>query len=528
MPATRSMKTSVAPSTRPMGSSQQSTIEAFGRISKATPSKRVYSVSKKALTVDTLESGLENVLSGTSGVQKRSAGRKHTLVESDTENQDSDVDSRAVVKRQRTHRDAKLEPLPTNPQTPRKHPFTPHSLPTPETTPTKHIDIFFTDIPTTPSKQLTGPTFCLASPPSTPNSTQHYQPLHTSQEPCHLPDELEELISLHSSLMKALSIHLAHNGLASPVNVALLCPTVTKIWRTRNVTLTDIRRILGVSQCATREKPVDFKRRNLGMLDYSRGNICIEWPEHQTKLSWQNTTEKLNTQFIDSLESLWSAHLATTSNDETDNAVQSFINALPLAQISLAPSLKKTAPLFAHGQRLLDEFHILARDAQVQAKKQPATPHSSKSLTTTTKPDPKVRTSSLLDRLLAKQTATLASPGPSKLELERRAALHRLPELVSILSTLRRSAVQQRQSHTLQSLVKDMQNSARSPMSREEVEASIRLLAEDIAGEGVRIVDTGAGMGEGCKGKGITAVVVDWPTAGDLAGKVRRAVEALS
>jgi len=339
-----------------------------------------------------------------------------------------------------------------------------------------------------------------------------------------LPDELEELIELHSSLMKALSIHLAHFGIASPVNVATLLPTVTKIWRIRNVSLEDIRRIIGVTERPASENNKSTKHIELRMHDYSQGKICIEWPESQTRLSWQNTTEKLNKQFVDSLEDRWSSYLSLKKNGDAEQIAKSFVDVLPFAKTPLAPSLKKTAVLFAKGQRRLDEFHILARDAQAQAKTPTVKSSNTKYFS---KPDPKARGSSLLERLMAKKTASLESNTPTRLELDRRAALYRLPELVSILSTLRRSASQQRQSHALQSLVRDVQNSARSPMSREEVEASVKLLAEEIAVEGVRIVDTGAAMGEGCAGTGVTAVVVDWPTAGDLAGKVRRAVNAL-
>jgi len=508
-------------SSTPAMATRQPTIEAFGRIGKvgvasSTPAEKTCNKTSHATTFKT-QKPTSSITS-----QPKSSEKKHARSESGSDYEESENDDATApaIKRRRTDEAEQQAITVATPQTPRKQRFDAQSLPTPEATPVKSLEFAPRNVQTTPSKQQRTRVISLKSPPASLRLLPQKK-YDAFTDDRHLPEELEELVELHSSIMKALSIHLSHNGLASPVNVAMLLPTVTKIWRVRNVTLEDVRRVVGISQHSTLESSPTFTKSNVRLLDYNRGNVCIEWPESQTKLTWQNTTERLTSEFIVTLESLWCAHVESSTSTEDD--IGSFMHRLPLARVPLAPTLKKTAPLFAKGQRRLDEFHVLARDAQAQAKKTVTRCLSSVS----SKPDPRARASSLLERLLAKQAAATASNAPSKQELERRAALHRLPEIVSILSTLRRSASQQRQSHTLQSLVRDVQSSARSPLSREEVEASVRLLAEEVAVQGVRIVDTGSAMGEGCAGKGITAVLVDWPAAGDLAGKVRRAIDAL-
>jgi len=501
---------------------RQSTLDTFGRIGKAGNSKQAGPVGKK----DLIEPARETTClpPGSSSIKNPLRG-KHSLDNSDSDGKevDNNFTTNPSVKRQKLDLDEERHAVVTKPETPRKQRLNPQLLPTPESTPTKSTKVIFQDSSGTPSKGTLIRNSPLLTPPSSP-SIVHNGSCPAFKGAGDLPDELEELIDLHSSLMKALSIHLAHFGIASPVNVATLLPIVTKIWKTRNVTLDDIRRIIGFTECPASQKNKHSKLVELRMHDYSQGKICIEWPESQTRLSWQNTTEKLNKHFVDILEDRWSSYRPLKVDNDPEQILQSFIDALPLARIPLAPSLKKTAPMFANGQRRLDEFHILARDAQAQAKNPTI---KASHFQSSSKPDPKSRASSLLDRLMAKKATSLNSDTPTKQDLERRAALYRLPELVAILSTLRRSASQQRQSHTLQSLIKDVQNSARSPMSREEVETSVRLLADEIAVEGVRIIDTGAAMGKSCAGKGITAVVLDWSTIGDLAGRVRRAVNAL-
>lgn len=516
MPSTRSMKAPATFATR-ITPLRQSTIEAFGHIGKAGFKKTEKLENKNP---DTFSSAVLKIVPPLESCLETS-GKKHTLEESDSESEDEGANF-TYTKRQRTTRSGTISGLVGNPQTPRKQRCNPQTLPTPETTPTKVTEVTFEDLPYTPSKSRSTCISSLKSPPASSASPGHKHEVGGPYQ--ELPDELQDLIQLHSALLKALSLHLAHNGSASPVNVAHLCPMIGKIWRVRNVTLDDIKRVLGVANYDLSKEPTAFRRIAVSLQDYSGGNICLEWPDRQTKLSWQNTTEKLNRRFKESLTQLWMSRASLSSELLQEDHINTFIDGLPLAATPLSPSLKKTAPLFSRGQRRLDEFHILARDAQMQAK-QPAAVLSL-STSTSSRPKPHARASSLMDRLLAKKAAALESNSPTKPELQRQAALFRLPELVAILTTLRRSNSQQRQSHTLQSLVRDVQNSARSPMSKEEVEASVRLLATEVAAGGVRIIDTGAAMGEGCAGKGITAVVVDWPTAGDLSGKVRRAIEA--
>ncbi|KAI9789108.1 MAG: hypothetical protein M1816_006358 [Peltula sp. TS41687] len=144
------------------------------------------------------------------------------------------------------------------------------------------------------------------------------------------------------------------------------------------------------------------------------------------------------------------------------------------------------------------------------------------------------RGKSLIDRIREKELRRSAlPPPPSKTELERKSALDRLPEIVSILTCLcvssqqngvaaadesdgtsmvkankmlstmelfraERQERQQRQqqqkiSFPLPVLIQHLQNSMRNPMSREEGEQSIRLLAEEVAPDWVGLMTMGKG-----------------------------------
>lgn len=112
--------------------------------------------------------------------------------------------------------------------------------------------------------------------------------------------------------------------------------------------------------------------------------------------------------------------------------------------------------------------------------------------------------------------------------MERKSALERLPEVVSILTCLcistqngvvdeaktpttlmmtkggrqrqQQQQKQQRISFPLPVLIQHLQNSVRNPISREEGERSIRLLAEEVAPDWIGLVTMG-------KGKLIAAVL---------------------
>lgn len=90
------------------------------------------------------------------------------------------------------------------------------------------------------------------------------------------------------------------------------------------------------------------------------------------------------------------------------------------------------------------------------------------------------RSTSLYDRLKAKAAERAnAPPPPSAEEVARRNALQRLPDVVRVLAMPPARKTQARGSHSLKALTERVQQSARSPMSPEEIERCLRLLVDE-------------------------------------------------
>lgn len=385
-----------------------------------------------------------------------------------------------------------------------------------------------------------------------------------------LPQGIRDLISLHSSFLTALSLHYAHNGTASPVDLRTLTPSVAKVWGKRKVTMDDIRRTLGVMQSSlSTERPAPaLKSRTFHLSDYGRGKICLEQQESKKQRVKRSNSvipkhldeKALNALFECELNTRWIEYRCKiTPNSKSPSSVSFFISQLPLAEITECASLAKVAPLFAKGQRRLEDLKAGAIRAQtasgcfnasanlVEADLENARPasiktvstkasfvshrkHSStstnattsstasddaKSTTTTSSRTPLVsstttpaaapsRATSLLDRILAKQAAAAAAPaGPTPEARARNAALHRCEDIMATLSLLATTAgsstTSSRVSFPLPSLVRDIQTSSRSPISAEEVRKVIEVLAWDIVPGYVGLVKMGS----------LEAVVVD-------------------
>lgn len=326
-----------------------------------------------------------------------------------------------------------------------------------------------------------------------------------------LPTELLDLINLHASFLTALSLHHAHNGAHSPADLRLLCPNVARAWGKRKVMLDDIQRILGVLNSATTDEN-QGKDRPLGRLslsDYGHGKICVEVKTaigKRGKMARPIDEDRLNDAFASHLRLLWGEH----QNIE-DASATTFVRDLPLENISICSSLAKMSPLLAKGQRRLEDLKagIILKN-QVEKVK----------VTTLQGTDENIRKPTLLERLKAKESrqSTLSAP-PSKAELSRNAAFHRLEEVVSVLSLLTSSTSvgQQRVSFTLPTVLGKLRDSFKTPMSKEEGETCVRLLASDIAPEWLRVVRMGK----------VDAIVVNRnnrPSDLDIKERVQRAL----
>lgn len=367
----------------------------------------------------------------------------------------------------------RLPVKPRVPQTPRK-PIEVGS--SPGKTPTKGarslLDRF--NIAQTPTHSPSG--FDSSSSGLIASTPQKFKLQKATQE-TELPSELIDLINLHAAFLTALSIHYAHNGTHSPADLRNFYPDVARAWGKRSVSLEDIRRTLGVLNSNINDGKKNHKISRLSLSDYGHSKICIEIEERKSGQVARPVHEDLmNELFGKGLLAAWKAR-------PKDIDVKAFIDSLPMEAITTCSSVLKISPLLAKGQRRLEDMK-----AGIQLNKE----NKAKPKVIEMAPDGRKLT--LLERLQAKQreNANLPPP-PSKEELARRQALQRIQEVASVLTILSTSSSvgQQRISFTMGALLGKLKDSFKTPMSKEEADTCVRLLAGEIAPAWVKIVKTG-------------------------------------
>lgn len=314
--------------------------------------------------------------------------------------------------------------------------------------------------------------------------------------------ESQDLIDLHSAFLNALAILYAHNGTASPIDIkTLLIPQIELKWGKRRITIEDIQRTLGIQHLITKKSP-------LSLVQCSKSRTCIEYDPTTSPSASASTTlrvETLKREFLTAITSL------------------SPSAARPLEEIKIHTTPENIT--LSKGAQRLQEIKATAIAAQAAAL-----PTRSKVNLTTTKTTetsststPVHRATSLLDRILHKQTLASAAPAaPTPEVLARKACLQRLEEIIPILEVLsgsssssssassttnslssllasdlnlglgpRRPIPAKVVSFTMGSVVQHLQGSMRHPMAGEEVERAVRLLADEVAPGWVTVVDIG-------------------------------------
>jgi len=344
--------------------------------------------------------------------------------------------------------------------------------------------------------------------------------------PGQLPAELVNLLALHSSFLTALSLHYAHNGTSTPADLRDITASTTKVWRQRQVTYDDIRVLIGVlDQGPTGHLNPYF------LSDYGRGKICIEIKENSPLMDGMThlNEEGLQDLFKDGLDFLWSQWrisqqlvtrpIATPKRGrgrpkkadvkqtrlETfldDNAMSKFLAELPLAGVTTCTSLTALAPLQEKGRKRLREFKESVQQGRAQKKTRQVAGKENEPVAAQNAQQPTqtkitefaaVRKTNLLDRILAKQEAAKCGPAaPTPAELQRRAALQRAPEVLSVLSLMCASKPGMRASFSTAAFIQSLRGSIRSPISQEEAMQCINVIASDVAPGYVSVVNMGS------------------------------------
>lgn len=358
--------------------------------------------------------------------------------------------------------------------------------------------------------------------------------------PAALPTELINLLSLHSSFLTALSLHYAHNGTASPVDLRMLTASISAVWQKRKVTLEDVRLCLGVLGAGPSGNSPFY------LSDYSSGKICLEIHD-EAKMGGalgSMNEEALQAMFMESLDHLWNAWSASQGGvtgkkinarpiatpkrrgrprkvDAAQTSIQSFVvdetsitkflAQLPHAEITICSSVAAIQPLKEKGRKRLREFKDSVQQGRSQKKVRATASTTGKENEPTLTPTPatqqpqptkqpqitefaSIRKSNLLDRILAKQALASSGPAPlSPAEQQRKAALQKSEEVLGVLSLLAASKGSgTRTSFSMAALLQSLQGSIRSPLSREEVLKCVEVLAKEVAPGYVNIVKMGS------------------------------------
>lgn len=316
----------------------------------------------------------------------------------------------------------------------------------------------------------------------------------TTTRPSHdadsLPPHLADLVDLHRAFVKAMTLQLAHNGSNVPVDVAALAPNMAMSWGKRQVTVDDVRRCIALQATPGESSPFVVS-------DYGRGKVCVEL---EAGRSATVDEDGLCRRFEDNLRRMCAERSATTTSAQDGDAVMTDVDvsldALSLADLPQAAVANRDLglganPLLAKGQRALTD---LRNDVHARAAERDERRRAAAANPMLNRDGSKM---SLLDRLRAKQAA-LAAAGPdgdalTGPQLERRAALNRIPDVSATISmlTLSKPASLPRQAFPMPVVLDRLRDSLRVPISREEAAAAVRLLAAEVAPEWMRVVSLG-------------------------------------
>jgi hypothetical protein len=472
-------------------------IASFGRISKAGNSQQSGIKGVKS------HKDLSNVSCWDSSGGIQIVTKKRKLVEQETPPKKEEDNSPATVKSSPQLRTVPRKTLPPRAKC--------------AETPTKGTRAFLAafSLSSSPLSVKSSPPSTLRNtPPTSPATVKSLSTTHTPS--ASLPDELQDLINLHSAFMKALSLHYAHNGSFAPVDLRILRPSLERTWGKRRISTEDIQRIVGILSLPT--SPIDQNNIPIpiNLSDYSSGKICIELATSPTRNSsgfnfQPLDADGLNARFASNIRELW------RRQDGRRNPT-SYLSDLPLAEITNCKSVAKTAPLLAKGQLRLTDLKAGA----IRAQSSSVTTKAIISTSTTTgqvKPA-SLRQSTLLERIKAKEAHQSTLPSAPSLEtIARRSALQRLEEVVPVLELLTTSQIQSKNvkldggldggdgdrifSFTMPTVIQHLQMSLRNPISKDEAVFCMGLLAEEIAPGWVGLRDIGKVKGVTVRRKGL-------------------------
>ncbi|KAI9738189.1 MAG: hypothetical protein M1834_008687 [Cirrosporium novae-zelandiae] len=321
-----------------------------------------------------------------------------------------------------------------------------------------------------------------------PSETPNHQTITTSSK------SLEDFIDLNSAFLKALSLYCAHHGSLAPIDLHVLTPQIRQCWGKGKVSHSDIKRILGLLDnslqptLSTRRYKCPFQ-----LMDYGHGKICLEITEAMKQrgpMALPINEEELQLLFAKNIRKSYKAWRGNRKSSEC--SFRDYFDQLPIAPVSLCPSLKRGVSSLAKGQRRLEDLQVglIKKDNQTQSKA--IEKISGKSST--------IRGQSLLARIRAKELHQAKLPVPlSKDASLRKTVMQKVEDVCSTLIILSSSssasdplgtgrATDRKISYTMPALLQTLEKSLRNPMSKEEGERCLRLLAEELTPDWIQLV----------------------------------------
>lgn len=300
-----------------------------------------------------------------------------------------------------------------------------------------------------------------------------------SKDASGLPPHLAELVSLHKAFLKIVSLQFAHNGTNVPLDLKLICPNISRAWGKRTVTVDDIRTCVAVEGLSGPEA----EPSPLIVSSYGAGKVCVELdPELGAAASIKE--DELCRRFEANLRALSAERAADEMSDLDVPLANLSLADLPMAPIIQLGSGLRLNPMLARGYRALAEIKG-AQAARQQGKQEAADSNASM-----TNPDGSKM--SLLDRVRAKSLArSQLAPALSGPELRRRGALMRVEDVAATISMLSLQDPKPRLAFPMSTLLQNLMDSARMPLSAEDGKACVEAMAAEVAPEWIQIIVIG-------------------------------------
>jgi hypothetical protein len=455
MPITRKRKAASPDSDKQSTIASQKTINTFGRVTKSQ--KADQSAKKRRMlnpvTIDRLSSPTRDTTDEHITIQKEQEGTVRTA---QSKKRSRETDEEVTTPQNKRFRDA----LP----------------PTPAETPSKSASKLFERLlldHAAPASIVSTEEAPYDTSPLTPRA---FKSLGSSVSTTELPAQLQELTRLFKAFLASTSLYCAHNGLGTPMYITNLLPHITRSWKKRAVTEHDMSIILGILG----------DNDTFELADNGEGSLCIELLETNNSTTGHFNQPELIQSFHNRLATLWNQWVSSSPTARSN--LDAFLSQLPTVNIitsQVAPSTNAHLTKGSERLQVIKAAALAGRAAQVNSRN-PLVQSSEKSAAAVAS-----RGASLLDRISAKQAANAnKASGPDAAHLARLSAIDRIADIVEVLDVL--SNGRARASFSTKVLLSHLQNSLRSPISADEGQKCLEVMAQEVTPGFVKIIRAGS------------------------------------